>query len=115
MLVTFDDVLGHRVALPDTSYLQGTQDPNHNMFLFNLTKNAYAAYSFVNLSKQTMVEVPVILRDRIETLGLGFSLQTHHNDLRLLKSFNSLAVYQSKKHVFCADNEIYGVDCLSFK
>jgi len=112
MLVTFDDVVGRRVALPDTSYLQGTQDPDHNMFLFNLTKNAYAAYSFINLSRQTMVTVPLNLLDKIEVLELGFSYQPHHNNFQLLKVFNSLAVYQSKKHVFCADNEIFGVNCL---
>ncbi len=115
ILATFDDVPGQRVALPDTSYLQGTQDPNHNMFLFNLTKCAYAAYSFVNLAKQTMVPVPPVLRERIELLGLGFSYQTHNNNLQLLRSFNSLAVYQSRKHVFCAEEEIYGVNCLSIE
>lgn len=115
MLVTFDEKPGRRVALPDTSYLQGTQDPNHNMFLFNLTKNAYAAFSFVNLAKQTMVSVPSNLRERIEVLGLDFSYQTHHNNFQLLKTFNSLVVYQSKKHVFCADEEIYGVNCLSIE
>lgn len=115
ILATFDDVSGRRVALPDTSYLQGTQDPNHNMFLFNLTKFSYAAYSFVNLAKQTMVPVPHVLRERIELLGLGFSYQTYHNNLQLLKSFNSLAVYQSKNHVFCAEKDVYGVSCLSIE
>lgn len=112
MLATFDDVELHRVALPDTSYLQGTQDPNHNIFLFNLTKNAYAAFSFMNLEKQTLVPVPPVLRERIKMFGLSFSYQAHHNDLRLLKTFNALAVYQSKRHVFCAEDEIYGANCL---
>lgn len=112
MLATFDDEAGRRVVLPDTSYLQGTSDPNHNMFLFNLNRNAFASFSFVNLAEQTLAPVPPVLWDRINTFGLGFNYQTRHNDLRLLKTFNALAVYQSVKHVFCADDKIHGVTCL---
>ncbi|MNY12234.1 hypothetical protein D3C86_1453040 [compost metagenome] len=113
IIATFDDVEGCRVALPDTSYLQGTQDPHHNMFMFNLNKNAYAAFSFVDVAKQTMVPVPAVLRERGSLLGLGFSYQIHHNDMQVLENFNALAVYQSKNHVFCADKSIYGVNCLN--
>lgn len=111
IIATFDDIEGSRVAIPDTSYLQGTQDPHHNMFMFNLNKNAYAAFSFVDVAKQTMVPVPAILREREGLLGLGFSYQIHHNVMQILKNFNSLAVYQSKHNVFCADKSIYGVNC----
>lgn len=114
ILATFDDVEGSRVLLPDTGYLQGTEDPHHNMFLFNVNKNAYASFSFVDLSVQTIVPVPEILRDRIRTYGLSFSFQYHHNDFQLLRMFNALAVYQSIRHVYCADKSVYGVSNLSF-
>ena len=112
ILATFEDIEGSRVALPDTGYLQGTEDPHHNMFMFNVNKNAFASFSFVDLEKQTIVRVPDVLRERIGVLGLGFSFQCHHNVLQLLKVFNALAVYQSTRHVFCADKSIYGVTTL---
>lgn len=114
ILATFDDVEGCRVVLPDTGYLQGTEDPHHNIFMFNVNKNAYAAFSFIDLNEQTLVPVPEGLRDRINTLGLSFSYQYHHNDFKLLGVFNALAVYQSIKNVFCADKIVYGVNNLCF-
>lgn len=112
IVATFDDIEGCRVVLPDTGYLQGTEDPHHNIFMFNINKNAYAAFSFIDLNEQTLVPVPEVLRDRINTYGLSFSYQYHHNIFKLLGVFNALAVYQSIKHVFCADNIIYGVNNL---
>ncbi|SIR82054.1 hypothetical protein SAMN05878276_0377 [Aquipseudomonas alcaligenes] len=109
IVATFDDVAGCRVALPDTGYLQGTQDPNHNMFLFNLGRSAYAAFNVVNLSRQTIVDVPDYMREQAQSFDIKFSAQYHHNNMVLLEKFNALAVYQCNSHVFCADSQIYGV------
>lgn len=114
IVATFDDIEGCRVVLPDTGYLQGTEDPHHSIFMFNVNKNAYAAFSFINLNEQTLVPVPEGLRDRINTYGISFSYQYHHNAFKLLGVFNALAVYQSIKHVFCADKIVYGVNNLCF-
>lgn len=113
ILASFDDVEGYRVALPDTGYLQGTKDPYHNMLMFNVNKNAYASFSFVDLSSQTIVPIPDALRYPVSEYRVPFSFQYHHNDFKLLRVFNVLAVYQSARHVFCADRIVYGVNNLS--
>jgi hypothetical protein len=112
IVATFDDIAGCRVALPDIGYLQGTQDPHHNMFLFNLGRSAYAAFNIVDLSKQTNVDVPPEMRAQAGFFNIGFSAQYHHNNMVLLKKFNELAVYQSHAHVFCADSQVYGVETI---
>lgn len=109
IVATFDDVAGCRVAIPDTGYLQGTQDPNHNMFLFNLSRSAFASFNFVDLSKQSLVKVPSHMRKQVEFFSMKFSAQHHHNDMRLLERFNVLAAYQAHSHVFCADPKVFGI------
>ncbi|MFG0682848.1 hypothetical protein ACF8GB_20360 [Pseudomonas sp. xss_4] len=106
---TFDDVVGYRVAIPDTGYLQGTQDPNHNMFLFNLNRSAFVSFNFLNLSKQTLVEIPSYMKDQVGSFSIKFSAQHHHNDMRLLERFNVLAAYQAHSHIFCADPQVFGI------
>lgn len=109
MVATFDDVAGCRVAIPDTGYLQGTQDPNHNMFLFNLSRSAFASFNIVDLSKQTLVKVPSHMREQVKTFNIKFSAQHHHNDMGLLERFNVLAAYQAHSHIFCADPQVFGI------
>lgn len=109
IVATFDDVAGCRVAIPDTGYLQGTQDPNHNMFLFNLSRSAFASFNVVDLSKQTLVKVPSHMRGQVGSFKIKFSAQHHHNDMRLLERFNLLAAYQAHSHIFCADPKVFGV------
>jgi hypothetical protein len=109
IVATFDDVAEYRVAIPDTGYIQGTQDPNHNMFLFNLSRSAFASFNVVNLSKQTLVEVPQHIKGKVDSFNIKFSAQHHHNDIRLLEKFNALATYQAHSHIFCADPQVFGV------
>ncbi|WP_256674226.1 hypothetical protein [Pseudomonas sp. DE0010] len=109
IVATFDDIAGCRVAIPDTGYLQGTQDPNHNMFLFNLSRSAFASFNVVDLSRQTLVEVPPQMRGQVESFNMKFSAQHHHNNMILLERFNVLAAYQAHSHIFCADPQVYGV------
>lgn len=109
IVATFDDVAGCRVAIPDTGYLQGTQDPTHNMFLFNLNRSAFASFNVVDLSKQTLVEVSPHMREQVEAFNIKFSAQHHHNDMRLLERFNVLAAYQAHSHIFCADPNVFGI------
>lgn len=109
IVATFDDIPGCRVALPDTGYLQGTNDPNHNMFLFNLSRSALASFNVVDLSKQTLVKIPPRMRGQEASFNIKFSAQHHHNDMRLLKVFNGLAAYQAHSHIFCADPKIFGI------
>lgn len=73
LVATFDDVAGCRVALPDTGYLQGTQDPSHNMFLFNLSRSAFASFSIVNISNQTLVKIPPHMRHQDESFKIKFT------------------------------------------
>lgn len=108
LVATFDDVAGCRVALPDTGYLQGTQDPSHNMFLFNMSRSAFASFSIVNIKNQTLVKIPQNMRHQCESLKIKFTAQHHHNDMRLLEKFNGLAAYQSSSNIFCADPQVYG-------
>lgn len=65
IVATFDDIPGYRVSLPDTSYLQGTDDPNHNMFLFNLGRSAFAVFNVVDLSKQTLVNISPRMMEQV--------------------------------------------------
>lgn len=109
ILATFDDIPGYRVSLPDTSYLQGTDNPNHNMFLFNLGRSAFAVFNVVDLSKQTLVDIPPRMMEQVGSYNISFSAQYHHHDLRLLERFNKLAAYQAHSHIFCADPNIFGV------
>lgn len=109
IVATFDDIPGCRVAVPDTGYLQGTDDPNHNMFLFNLSRSAFASFNVVDLSKQTLVQIPPRMRGQVESFNIKFSAQHDHNNMRLLKRFNILAAYQAHSHIFCADSKIFGV------
>lgn len=109
IVATFDDVAGCRVAIPDTGYLQGTEDPNHNMFLFNLSRSAFASFNVIDLSKQTLVEVPPRMRGQVESFNMKFSAQHHHNHMRLLERFNMLAAYQAHSHIFCADPQVFGI------
>jgi len=109
IVATFDDVTGCRVAIPDTGYLQGTEDPNHNMFLFNLSRSAFAAFNVVDLSKQTLVEVSSRMRGQVGSFNMKFSAQHHHNDMKLLERFNVLAAYQAHSHIFCADPQVFGI------
>jgi len=109
IVATFDDIPGCRVAVPDTGYLQGTDDPNHNMFLFNLNRSAFASFNVVDLSKQTLVQIPPRMRGKVESFNIKFSAQHHHNNMRLLERFNALAAYQAHSHVFCADPKIFGI------
>jgi hypothetical protein len=109
IVVTFDDVAGCRVAIPDTGYLQGTQDPTHNMFLFNLNRTAFASFNVVKLAKQTIVEVPSQIRGNVGSFNIKFSAQHHHNNMMLLERFNFLAAYQAHSHIFCADPQVYGI------
>ncbi|CAM3956045.1 DUF4238 domain-containing protein [Bordetella tumbae] len=109
IVATFDDVAGCRVAIPDTGYLQGTQDPNHNMFLFNLSRSAFASFNILDLSKQTLVKVPSHMKKQVESFNIKFSAQHHHNNTGLLERFNVLAAYQAHSHIFCADPQVFGV------
>ncbi|MGG4603763.1 hypothetical protein ACLPHM_03105 [Paenalcaligenes sp. Me131] len=109
IVATFDDVAGCRVSIPDTGYLQGTKAPNHNMFLFNLSRSAFASFNVLNLSKQTLVTVPSRMKEQVKSFNIKFSAKHHHNDMRLLKNFNVLAAYQAHSHVFCADPQVFGV------
>ncbi|AEX03646.1 hypothetical protein [Klebsiella michiganensis] len=109
IVATFDDTPGCRVAVPDTGYLQGTNDPNCNMFLFNLNRSAFAAFSVVDLSKQTLVEIQPQMRRQVGLYNIKFSAQHHHNDMKLLEFFNVLAAYQAHSHIFCADPKIFGI------
>ncbi|MDU7403244.1 MAG: hypothetical protein E7L15_05110 [Citrobacter portucalensis] len=109
ILATFDDIPGCRVALPDTGYLQGTDEPNHNMFLFNLSRSAFASFNVVDLSKQTLIQIPPRMRGQVESFNIKFSAQHHHNNMRLLERFNVLAAYQAHSHIFCADPKIFGI------
>lgn len=109
IIATFDDIPGCRVALPDTGYLQGTNDPHHNMFLFNLSRSAFASFNVVDLSKQNLVNIPPQIRGKVESFNIKFSAQHHHNDMRLLEFFNGLSTYQANSHIFCADPKIFGV------
>jgi len=109
IVATFDDIAGCRVAIPDTGYLQGTNDPNHNMFLFNLSRSAFASFNVVNLSKQTLVEVPTQMREQVKSFNMEFSAQHHHNVMNLLERFNVLAAYQAHSHIFCADPQVFGI------
>ncbi|MGQ6335425.1 hypothetical protein ACUNEH_12905 [Serratia sp. IR-2025] len=112
IVVTFDDIPGCRVAVPDTGYLQGTNDPNHNMFLFNLSRSAFALFSVVDLSKQTLVTISQRMRGQVESFNIKFSAQHHHNNMRLLERFNVLAAYQAHSHIFCADPKIFGISTI---
>lgn len=109
IVATYDDVAGCRVAIPDTGYLQGTQDPNHNMFLFNLNRSAFASFNVVDLAKQTLVKVPPRMREQVELFNIKFSAQHHHNNMKLLEKFNVLAAYQAHSHIFCAEPQVFGV------
>lgn len=109
IVVTFDDTPGCRVAIPDTGYIQGTDDPNCNMFLFNLNRNAFAVFSVVDLAKQTLVEIQPQMRGHVGSYNIKFSAQHHHNNMDLLRKFNGLAAYQAHSHIFCADADIFGV------
>jgi hypothetical protein len=109
IVATFDDTPGCRVAVPDTGYLQGTNDPNCNMFLFNLNRSAFAAFGVVDLSKQTLVEIQPQMRGQVGKYNIKFSAQQHYNNLELLKTFNLLAAYQAHSHIFCADPKIFGI------
>ncbi|WP_346394429.1 hypothetical protein [Pseudomonas syringae] len=109
IVATFDDVAGRRVAIPDTGYLQGTQDPSHNMFLFNLSRSAFVSFNVVDLSKQTLVQIPWHMKEQVGSFNIKFSAQHHHNDMRLLERFNVLAAYQAHSHIFCADPQVFGV------
>lgn len=109
IVATFDDIAGCRVAIPDTGYLQGTNDPNHNMFLFNLSRSAFASFNVVNLSKQTLVQVPTQMREQVKSFNMKFSAQHHHNVMNLLERFNLLAAYQARSHIFCADPQVFGI------
>ena len=109
IVATFDDIPGYRVSVPDTGYLQGTDDPNHNMFLFNLSRSAFAVFNVVELSKQTLVNVPPRMMGQIGSYNIKFSAQHHHNNMSLLKRFNMLSAYQAHSHIFCADPTIFGV------
>jgi hypothetical protein len=109
IVATFDDTPGCRVAVPDTGYLQGTNDPNCNMFLFNLNRSAFAAFSVVDLSNQTLVEIQPQMRGQVGLYNIKFSAQHHHNDMQLLEFFNVLAAYQAHSHIFCADPKIFGI------
>lgn len=109
IVATFDDVSGRRVAIPDTGYLLGTEDPNHNMYLFNLNRSAFAVFNIVDLSKQTLVEVPLPMREKVGSLNIKISAQHHHNNMELLERFNELAAYQSHSHIFCAEPKVFGV------
>ncbi|HBZ8437511.1 TPA: hypothetical protein M8J30_004990 [Klebsiella aerogenes] len=109
IVATFDDIPGCRVAVPDTGYLQGTDDPNHNMFLFNLSRSAFASFNVVDLSKQTLVNIPPRMRGQVASFNINFSAQHHHNNIRLLERFNVLAAYQSHSHIFCADPKVFGI------
>lgn len=109
IVATFDDIPGCRVAVPDTGYLQGTDDPNHNMFLFNLSRSAFASFNVVDLSRQSLVQIPPRMRGQVESFNIKFSAQHHHNNMRLLERFNVLAAYQAHSHIFCADPKIFGI------
>lgn len=109
IVATFDDIPGYRVSLPDTSYLQGTDDPNHNMFLFNLGRSAIAVFNVVDLSKQTLVNISPRMMEQVGSYNISFSAQHHHHNLSLLERFNKLAAYQAHSHIFCADPNIFGV------
>ncbi|WP_313079509.1 hypothetical protein [Atlantibacter sp.] len=109
IVATFDDIPGCRVAVPDTGYLQGTDDPNHNMFLFNLSRTAFASFNVVDLSKQTLVNIPPRMMGQVASFNIKFSAQHHHNNMRLLERFNALAAYQSHSHIFCADPKVFGI------
>ncbi|WP_337226086.1 hypothetical protein [Proteus terrae] len=109
IVATFDDIPGCRVAVPDTGYLQGTDDPNHNMFLFNLSRSAFASFNVVDLSKQTLVNIPPRMKGQVASFNIKFSAQHHHNNMRLLERFNVLAAYQSHSHIFCADPKVFGI------
>jgi hypothetical protein len=109
IVATFDDIPGYRVSVPDTGYLQGTDDPNHNMFLFNLSRSAFAVFNVVKLSKQTLVNIPPRMMEQIGSYNIKFSAQHLHNNMNLLKRFNVLAAYQAHSHIFCADPNIFGV------
>lgn len=109
IVATFDDVAGCRVAVPDTGYLQGTNDPHHNMFMFNLNRSAFAAFNVLELSKQTIVEVPAWMKDQVGSFNIKFSAQHHHNDQRLLERFNVLSAYQAHSHIYCADPQVFGI------
>lgn len=109
IVATFDDVAGCRVAIPDTGYLQGTEDPNHNMFLFNLNRSTFASFNVVDLSKQTLIKVPSHMREQVDSFNIRFSAQHHHNNMRLLEGFNVLAAYQAHSHIFCADPHVFGI------
>ena len=109
IVATFDDIPGYRVSVPDTGYLQGTDDPNHNMFLFNLSRSAFAVFNVVKLSKQTLVNIPPRMMEKIGSYNIKFSAQHLHNNMNLLERFNVLAAYQAHSHIFCADPNIFGV------
>jgi len=109
IVATFDDIPGCRVAVPDTGYLQGTDDPNHNMFLFNLRRSAFAVFNVVDLTEQTLVKIPPRMRRQVGSYNIKFSAQHHHNDMTLLERFNGLAAYQAHSHIFCADPKIFGI------
>lgn len=109
IVATFDDIPGYRVSVPDTGYLQGTDDPNHNMFLFNLSRSAFAVFNVVKLSKQTLVNIPPRMMEQIGSYNIKFTAQHLHNNMNLLERFNVLAAYQAHSHIFCADPNIFGV------
>ena len=113
ILATFDDIPGCRVALPDTGYLQGTNDPNLTRLIYNLNRNAFAIFDMVDLSNQTIVNIPPQMRGKVGSYNIKFSTQHHHNDMSLLEFFNSLAAYQAHSHIFCADPQIFGITTIS--
>jgi len=109
IVATFDDIPGCRVAVSDTGYLQGTNDPTHNMFLFNLSRSAFAVFNVVDLSKQNLVKIPPHIKWQVGSYNIKFSAQRHHNHMDLLKLFNVMAAYQAHSHIFCADPKIFGI------
>ncbi|WP_263795085.1 hypothetical protein [Klebsiella oxytoca] len=113
IVATFDDIPGYRVALPDTGYLQGTNDPNLTILLFNLSRSAFAMFSMVDLSNQTLVNIPPQMREQVGSYNIKFSALHRHNDMMLLESFNRLAAYQAHSHIFCAEPRIYGITTIS--
>lgn len=102
----------YQVVLPDVGYAQGSNDPFVNIFMFNLNKRSFASFVFCDMENQDVVGVPQSMKELISSRGLGFWYCHLFNNEEMLRKFNILGVYQSRKNVYCAYDKIFGVKVL---
>lgn len=96
---------------------KGFSSPSDNdaclVYSFNLSSNAFISYTFIDVEKQALVNVPEIVIQHFKMHPKTINITHRKNDLEALNSYNKNTVYQAKSSVFCCSKSVYGVTVVS--